>query len=321
MINIIIPTFNRYNFLRDTLQSVASQTLPASEFEVIVVDDGSTDETPQIVDQPFPFRLRYAKQQNQGDAQARNFGVELSQADLLIFLDDDILIAPDYLRALKDAHAGKLDRIVVGGERIWLKPSLPPYAEPIASSNGANITPLPFVEICSNNMSIKRQAYINIGMMKSLDFPGSSIWCDVEFNYRAFQKDYEFFKATKAVCWHRDYTKRDLESQKKRMHEVAYRAVALFQQHPQLPAYLPMFRDIVPIDLKSDRPTLVARKVARKISSSSPAMWGLERMATILEDQAPSSNWRRHFARWVRGGYLYQGFEKGRKEFGDDAQL
>src|SRR5829696_3704016 len=99
-LSIIIPTYNRKDLLRETLNSLAQQTYPSNHFEVIIVDDGSTDGTAAIAAEAFPFILRYFWQSNQGDASARNLGAQQSQADILVFLDDDILVGTGYLTHL-----------------------------------------------------------------------------------------------------------------------------------------------------------------------------------------------------------------------------
>ena len=93
-VSVVIPTYNRKDMLREALNSLAQQTYPTDRFEIIVVDDGSTDGTDQIAAVAFPFTLRYFWQTNQGDATARNLGARQSQADILVFLDDDILVEP-----------------------------------------------------------------------------------------------------------------------------------------------------------------------------------------------------------------------------------
>lgn len=93
LVSVIIPTFNRERYLKEAIASVLNQTL--LPFEVIVLDDGSTDDTAAIVKQ-FPS-VRYYCQTNRGAAAARNQGVELAQGNFLTFLDSDDLWAKDKL--------------------------------------------------------------------------------------------------------------------------------------------------------------------------------------------------------------------------------
>lgn len=87
----IIPTYNRAKLLRLTIDSVLAQTF--QDFEVIVVDDGSTDNTQTIVD-GYRERLRYYKQENAGPGAARNFGAEHARGEYIAFLDSDDLWFP-----------------------------------------------------------------------------------------------------------------------------------------------------------------------------------------------------------------------------------
>jgi glycosyltransferase involved in cell wall biosynthesis len=94
----IIATHNRADLLRRTLESLTRQTLPRADFEAVIVDDGSADQTREVV-QSFLDRLpiRYAFQRNAGLASARNHGVYLTLAPILLFLDDDDVAEPALL--------------------------------------------------------------------------------------------------------------------------------------------------------------------------------------------------------------------------------
>lgn len=91
VVSVIIPTHNRAKILEATLESVLSQTYPA--IEIIVVDDGSTDETTEVIAR-YGKGIRYLKQSNQGVEEARKHGIQMSTGDLVTFLDDDDLMAP-----------------------------------------------------------------------------------------------------------------------------------------------------------------------------------------------------------------------------------
>src|ERR1700687_1956433 len=104
-VSVVIPTYNRAGLLPAAVASLLAQTM--SDLEVIVVDDGSTDDTAAAV-QPFltDSRVRYVTQTNQGRSAARNHGAQLAQADLLGFLDSDDVQLPGAL----EAHLCVLER-------------------------------------------------------------------------------------------------------------------------------------------------------------------------------------------------------------------
>jgi glycosyltransferase involved in cell wall biosynthesis len=315
-VSVIIPTYNRKEFLQQTLASLARQEWAAAPFEVIVIDDGSTDGTAAVAGQDFPFPLRYFYQENRGDALARNTGAEKSQADVLNFVDDDIVVMPGYIRHLVEAHVAAPNRIVVGTEHLWLEQS-PPAVPPPATEEEAAILSIPFAKVCSNNMSIRREAYCALGMMHDLGFHGSSMWCDVDFTYRAYRQGFEFCRSTRAVCWHRDHVFQSLESHTRRMHEVAYRAVVLFQKYPELVTHVPMFEDKTPIAWGQDRPALIVRKAARPVTSSRLVLWALEQLISRLDRlqlsrRVPRA--RRILLRWLIGGHVHQGYTAGLRE-------
>ncbi len=98
LVSVIIPVHNGATYLRAALESVFAQTY--SSFEVIVVDDGSTDDS-GVIAQSFP-EVRYIHQENQGVAAARNCGVEATRGEFFAFLDQDDLWTPEKLKLQVD---------------------------------------------------------------------------------------------------------------------------------------------------------------------------------------------------------------------------
>ena len=96
-VSVIIPTHNRAGFIGEAIRSVLDQTY--SDYEVIVVDDGSTDETARVVAQ-FGQQVIYLYQDNAGVCLARNAGFAISQGELVLFLDSDDLMLPQNLEVL-----------------------------------------------------------------------------------------------------------------------------------------------------------------------------------------------------------------------------
>jgi len=96
-VSVVVPLFNKANYVARALASISSQTF--TDFEVIVVDDGSTDGGSEIVTQHTDSRVRVVCQENRGPGSARNRGIELSHGTLLAFLDADDEWLPHYLEA------------------------------------------------------------------------------------------------------------------------------------------------------------------------------------------------------------------------------
>lgn len=94
-VSVIIPLFNKAPYVARALASVSAQTY--ADFEVIVVNDGSTDEGPRIVDACDDSRIRLVNQENAGPGSARNRGIAEAQGELLAFLDADDEWLPNYL--------------------------------------------------------------------------------------------------------------------------------------------------------------------------------------------------------------------------------
>jgi glycosyltransferase involved in cell wall biosynthesis len=95
--SVVIPAFNSAAFLGETLEGVAAQTF--TDFEVIVVDDGSTDDTAAVV-KAYAGGARYVQQQNAGPAVARNKGVGLARGELIAFCDHDDIWNPRHLEVM-----------------------------------------------------------------------------------------------------------------------------------------------------------------------------------------------------------------------------
>jgi glycosyltransferase involved in cell wall biosynthesis len=114
-VSVIVTTYNQAAYIGEAVASVLEQTLAPRE--IVVVDDGSADDTPAALG-PYRGRIRYARQENQGVAAARNAGVRMAEGELLAFLDGDDVWEPEKLAvqvAAAGAHPGA-GLLVVNGE-------------------------------------------------------------------------------------------------------------------------------------------------------------------------------------------------------------
>ncbi len=94
-VSVIIPTYNRREMVQEAIDSVLAQTY--TDYEIIVVDDGSTDGTGEVLQARYGDRIRYMWQENQGESVARNRGIEMSQGEYIAPLDSDDLWVPERL--------------------------------------------------------------------------------------------------------------------------------------------------------------------------------------------------------------------------------
>lgn len=167
-ISVVTPTRNKARLLERTLASLAAQEDAFSDFEVVVVDDGSTDETPRVLAPGrWPFALRAVRQDaNRGRAAARNCGIAASTGDLIVFLDDDMEVAPRFLGAHRALHGrgGKVAGIgnVVNHPEITLAPIDRYMSTRGAQKIGAR-GPLPWKYFSTNNASVARADLAAIG--------------------------------------------------------------------------------------------------------------------------------------------------------------
>lgn len=117
-ISVIIPTYNRAHVLGRAIQSVLDQTFPAHE--IIVVDDGSTDDTQQLMKESFP-QCNYLQQANRGVSAARNRGIEAATGNWLAFLDSDDEWLPGKLATQRDLLEQQPEIKICHTEEIWIR--------------------------------------------------------------------------------------------------------------------------------------------------------------------------------------------------------
>jgi len=125
MISVILCTYNRDKYIYNVLKSVAENDLPHSDYEIVLVNNNSTDHTEdecQRFRKDFPsIAFRYCVEKSQGLSYARNCGIRQSNGDLLVYVDDDATVNREYLRTYKEFFATHPKAVAAGG------PILPVY--------------------------------------------------------------------------------------------------------------------------------------------------------------------------------------------------
>jgi glycosyltransferase involved in cell wall biosynthesis len=112
-VTVLVDTYNHERFIEEALASVVEQDFPASEMEILVVDDGSTDRTPETIEK-FAPRVRLLRKANGGQASAFNFGIPEARGEIVAFLDGDDWWARNKLSRVVEAMAADPEVGIVG---------------------------------------------------------------------------------------------------------------------------------------------------------------------------------------------------------------
>ncbi|WP_370869876.1 glycosyltransferase family 2 protein [Methylobacter sp.] len=183
-ISVIIPSYNRRDLLKRTLLSVYSQTLlPA---EVVVIDDGSTDDTGVMLRREFP-QVRYFHQENLGVSAARNLGIQQATGDWLAFLDSDDEWLPEKLANQKAALATNPEYKVCHTEENWIRNGTQvDVPKKYAKTGGWIFTHcLPLCAISPSTVLIHRSVFTDIGLFDP-QLPACEdydLWLRIAANY------------------------------------------------------------------------------------------------------------------------------------------
>lgn len=202
-ISVVIPTYDRVDRLRACLESLAHQTHPAADFEVVVVVDGSTDGTLEMLAAYAPpYTLRVIQQENSGQSAALNRGVAAARGRWCLLLDDDMLVDRALVAEHVRAQREQANMVVLGQIKLALTPHADWFARCFEQGWGKHyqrlnqgVRPLSWTDCYSGNMSVAREAFLAVGGFR-LDLARSY---DVELGYRFQQYGLRFAYLAAAV--------------------------------------------------------------------------------------------------------------------------
>jgi len=231
-VSIVIPTYNRRELLKKTLISLFNQNYPKDKYEIIVVDDGSNDDTEEMIKSLKPtcnFKYFYWPRKEEfklGEpknrvAVARNIGIENSEGEIIVFVDSDMILHPNCIREHVKIHE-KYDRVVVIGYRYLLFKNNPKNWFELLLKGKSNLTtmddkrelsyfkcnddlsklPDAWTELYSNNASVKKNHLIDVGMFDKNMI--NKLWGfeDYELGYRLQKNGFKFILNRKAIGYH-----------------------------------------------------------------------------------------------------------------------
>ena len=207
-LTVLIPTHSKLALLKRTLASLSRQSYPADDFDVVVVDDGSTDDTPEFLKS---FHANYTVQHlrldaNRGRAYARNRGLEKARGDVVVFLDDDMELVPEFLASHAELH--KKGKFVAGVGNVVnhsevTRAPIDRYMSTRGAQKVKNNRSLPWKYFSTNNASVQR-AHIEAvgGFDESFIYYGFE---DIELALRLVEKcgvTLEFVTGAKSLHIH-----------------------------------------------------------------------------------------------------------------------
>jgi glycosyltransferase involved in cell wall biosynthesis len=176
-ISVVIATYNRVDLLRQQVASLLNQSLSASRYEIIIVNDGSTDGTAEYLETLITnhTNINTFLQHNRGPAAARNLGVAQAQGAILAFTDDDCLVSCDWLATILDVFK---DEVVLAaqGKTVSDKSQITPLTHQVINEQGDTSIP-------TCNAAYRKSAFVDLGGFDT-DFPFQNEDADLAWRTR-----------------------------------------------------------------------------------------------------------------------------------------
>ena len=312
-LSVIIPTYNRAGTLLKTLRALNNQTLPRNEYEVVLVDDGSTEDlASQIPSESYSYPIHIYRQDHRGPAAARNLGAQNAHGEVLLFLDSDMIADPDLLLQHRKTHQHHPGSLVVGPRSQFPgNEALDPLQHFDYRPDGTDLRfekqPLTFQEAFTCNLSIRCEDWQT---MDGFDERMPSFE-DIEFAYRVVKGGLSIVLNPAALCYHDHIT--NLKERCSRATSYTRTVPLLFQKHPELAGQIVHLRSKEPIDWKQDSLGLIARKLARRGLAFSPILHLMEWAFQRLHGNRRSIRWQQFLYWKIIGSYQWIGLQEGER--------
>lgn len=249
-ISVVIPTYNRKNILLKTIEGLFKQTYPKDRFEIVIVDDGSTDGTKEMIedivrdgrDRPQP-RIIYVHQDpgKKGPAAANNLGIRTASGEYILMINDDIIpdkhLIEEHVKTQHVASQPKIasqqgQKIMVQGRVINTSSTEDVSKTPKGYSGG--YSDISFGYFTTWNLSIKKQYLLDGGLFDE-DFR-NLCWEDVEFGFRLRRLGIKQKNNRNAFGYHfrHEFYMKDIDKVRDKSLKMGGNAVIYYKKHPCL---------------------------------------------------------------------------------------
>ena len=227
--SVVIPSYNRKWILKKALEALFNQTYPVDKYEIILVDDGSTDGTEKMMRfLSSPCRLRYLRNKKRiGAPKTRNRGIREAKAEIIIFTDSDVIVVPDFIEQHLSYHR-KYKDVIVNGELIQIS-----SLEQVGKKR-KGILDISFSPFDTANVSVKRDLLLEVGLFdETLSAYG---WQDIELGYRLIKRGLKKKKNRKAIGYHYKRNEKSFNSlsflcEKEKMRGIS--GALFYKKHPE----------------------------------------------------------------------------------------
>ncbi len=241
-LSVVIPTYNRCAILRKTLVAFSAQTISPDRFEVIVADDGSSDDTIAMLKQfTAPFALKVVTQAHQGANAARNQAIRAAQGEIVLLTGDDMIPEPSFVEShlqFHRQHPSELEAML--GFIDWSPEiTITPFMRFLVSPEGGQQFAFHEVEngkadfrlFYTSNVSVKRSLLLKQAILFDTDFAYPA-YDDIELGYRLTRQGMQLHYNPRAVTRH--HHEMSPEGFVQRQRNAGRMAVILADKHPEL---------------------------------------------------------------------------------------